>query len=337
MPNEEPVVVTSPKPFFSKKPKITALFLGCILLIISLFLLNQFGIISISKYISSPKPSQVAEKVIAEVDDEKIYPKELEDAKGLFSSLRGKNATDSAVQKEALDFVINYRLLKKEAKKRNLDVTGKVNERLTNSIGQFANQKNLESNFHTNIATYTNYLLYQTVKEAIEPSVSQWRVVDYLSIRYLWHDNPETEEKEFKKIASNKIQEYHQKIKNGFDIKEAIKQRCKDPTIDYLPYLYDDKYYHIKIYPQTFDGQVCRDQRINSKLSKDTNPDWGDGFLKEVFKYHKGELSPVIDFSKENVGMFFIVKVLDEGVGNNFSFDDFMEGLKKEARIKIYE
>lgn len=327
MPNSqvgEPIVITKPSSSFQKlinslkvnKWKVAPFVAGVILFLV--ILLNYLGI-----------PAQ--QNVVAIVNNEKIYKAELEAAKGFFSNLHSKDKNDPEIKKEALDFIIDRRLLEKDAQKRGVDISSLVDKRFNASITQYGDIKKLEETLNTDSATYRAYLTSQTIKEALEPVSTQWRILDYLSIRYLWNDNAELEEQNYKKVAQRKAEEYYQRIQAGLDIKEAIRLRCRAPEINYLPF--ED---HHKIYLNTFDGKICREQRINFKISKETNPEWGDDWLREVFKLKKG-LNPIMDFSKSGVGMFFIINVLEESQGTSFSLEDLIKNLKSESNIKIYE
>ena len=322
IPEPQPIVMVKPKTPYYRSPKFISLGLAAILLIFSLVLLNYFGII----HLTSKK------QLIAQVNGEKLYKDQLEQAKGLFATLRSKDRQDPEVAKEALDFLIEQSLLDKEAQKRAIGVSELVNSRFEASISQYGGQKQLEQTFQTDGSTYKAYLTNQAIRQALEPIATKWRVVDYLSIRYLWNEDSQPEEKEYKNTALEKAQQFYQKIQAGLDIREAIKQRCQDPKINYLPF--ED---HNQIYLKTFNGTDCREQRINFKVSKDTNPDWGDDWLKLVFQLRQGELSPVIDYSRFGVGLFFIIKVLDEGTGDAFSVSDLVNHLKEVSDVKIYE
>lgn len=304
-------VLRNPEPpLFFRKPFIIAA--AVLLFIVIILILN---------YIRSlpAKP-----KVIAEVNGEKIYLAEYEAAKGLFSA-------DPQVKKAALDFIIDRRLLTKEAESRAIDVTQTTSNRLQASIAQYGDEKNLEKGVNTDIATYQNFLTYQAIKEVLISSAIKWKVIDVFSIRYLYDDNAPPEEKKYKEVADKKIQEYYTKIKNGLDIREAIKERCKDPQINFLPYQTDTK-----VYTTSFNGTTCREQEVNLRISKDTNQLWGEQWLKQIFETtKKGEVSSIIDFTNKNVGIYFIVKVLDEG-GDIFSIDELIDNLKKSAKIKVY-
>lgn len=320
----EPVVITKPPSLLKKfinnlkvnRWKIIPLVGGVILFLV--ILLNYLGI-----------PTQ--QNVVAIVDNEKIYRAELENVKGLFSSLHSKDKNDPEIKKEALDFIIDRRLLEKEVQKRGINISSLVDKRFDASISQYGDIKNLEQTLNTDSTIYRAYLTSQAIKEVLEPVSIQWRILDYLSIRYLWNDEGKPEEQNYKKIAQRKAEEYYQKIKAGLNIKEAIKQRCRSSEINYLPFEE-----HHKIYLNTFDGKICREQRINFKVSKDTNPEWGDDWLKKVFELNKG-LNPIMDFSKPGVGLFFIINILEEGQGTSFSLEDLIKNLRSQSNIKIYE
>lgn len=321
----QPAQVSLPQSNFSnQKPRffILVTLLLAVIAIITIILLNYFGLISISRYIPQLKFLPVKVMIIAEVNGQKIYKDELENAKVLFSTLDGKDRSDPEVAKKALDFVIDTRLLAEEARKRGVDISETVEKRFQASTEMYG----------ATAQTYKNYLLNQAIKEALIPIAVQWRLVDYLSIRYIWNVNVGAEEAVFKETAFKKAQEYYNKIINGLDIREAIKQRCQDPAIDYYPF--ED---HLKVYSKTFDGKICREQRLDFYVSKENNPDW-DEWLKEVFKYHKGEVSKIIQYEKKpSLGMYFIVKILDEGQGTAFSIDELIQNLGKTANIKIYK
>lgn len=321
MPNNEPVVITKPPTFFFRHKFLIFAAIAVFLLIFSLVLLNYFDIIRLTS----------KRQLIAQVNGEKLYQDQLEQAKGLFATLRSKDGNDPDVKKEALNFIIDSRLLEKEAKKRGIDVSTTVSSRSRGSISQYGSQKNLEESLHTSSATYQNYLSYQAIQEALIYSEVRWKLIDLFSIRYLFDDNAPPEEKKYKEIVDKKIQEYYTKIKNGLDIRQAIKERCKNQEINFLPYEPDNK-----IYTVSFNGTVCREQNIDLKISKDTNPLWGDEWLKQIFeKTKKGEISPIINFTSQNVGIYFIVKVLDEG-GDVSSLDTLINNLRNSAVIKLY-
>lgn len=268
---------------------------------------------------------------VALVGGETVGRAELEKAKGLFSYL-DKKASDQIIGQRALDFVINRRLLEKEAQNRGVLDKAKetANKRYYAFLAQNTNVQTLVTAAKTDSNTLKSYFLNQAIEEELEPLVTKWRVIDYLSIRYLWHNNPEQEEINFKEIAKTKIEEYYNKIQGGLDMKQAIKQRCQDSTIDYFPFQE-----HSKISRNTFDGEICREQRINLKVSEDTNKEWGEKWLTEVFKLHKGNLSPVIKFEDPAVGMYFIIKVLDEG-GKYSSMSELVNNLRTENRVNVY-
>lgn len=320
----EPVVITKPKSLFDNKKRITlAIVALSIVTIVTIVFLSYLGLIPLSRFLTK--------QVIAEVNGEKIYSDELEDVKGLFSYLRAKDPKSPEIKTEALNFVIDRRLLDKEAKKRGLDVSEVVNKRYEASIRQYGNQQKLAETVQTNLSTYKIYLFDQAIREKLALSAVKWSTVDYLSIRYLWNSIPESEEQDFKQIASKKIQDYYQKIKSGLDIREAIKQRCLDSKINFFPFME-----HRKIYTTTFNGQTCWEQQIGITVSHNTNPEWGDDWLKEVFKLAKGEISPVITLEKPAVGIYFIVKVLDQGGDNVLSIGQLMDNLRTANSIKIY-
>ncbi|MCL5969982.1 MAG: SurA N-terminal domain-containing protein [Patescibacteria group bacterium] len=268
---------------------------------------------------------------VASVGNESISKAELEKAKGLFSSLDQK-ASNQAINQKALDFVIDRRLLQKEAEKRGVLSEAKeiANNRYNAYIAQYRPGQSSNGLSATNNDTLKNYFLNLVIKEKFESSVIKWRKVDYLSVRYLWHNNPGEEEIAFKNIAKNKIDEYYNKISNGLDIQEAIKKRCNDAVVNFLPF--GD---HIKIYNNTFDGKICREQRIEIIVNQDTNKEWGNKWLNEVFKLHKGDLSKVINFEEPATGLYFIIKVLDEG-GEYSSISDLVTNLKAKEKVNIY-
>lgn len=268
---------------------------------------------------------ETAPKDIAvQVDNELVSKMELTNSQGLFSYLLNKDKNDPTIIQTALDFIINRRLLTKEATKRNLLARA----------GQIANQRFSEKTAATlpvDLTIYKNYLLDQAIREVLIKETAQWRTVDYLSIRYLWHQNPGQEEIALKKTAGSKIQDYYTKIKNGLDIRAAIKERCQDSSINYLPF---DQ--HLRVYTDTFNGNTCREQRINSKVGKDFNPEWGDQWLTQVFKLHKGETSNILTLEEPAVGVYFVVKVLDEGGQDVPSIDSLLKNLRSVSKITIY-
>lgn len=269
------------------------------------------------------KVAEIPKDSVAKVNNEFIKKAEFEKAKGFFSYIRGKEATDSAVKKEALEFIIDRRLLQKEAEKRGIlrNAEKVANERFAST----------EKTLQTDLATYKTYLQYVAIKEALIPLATRFEVIDCLSIRYLYDDNAPPSEGQYKEIVDKKIQEYYQEIQQGLDIREAIKKRCQDPEINFLPY---DK--SNKIYTTTFNGTSCREQAVNLRVNKDTNPVWGDAWLKLVFeKTKKGQISSIITYTSKNVGMYFIIKVLDKG-GEFFSLDELVASLKSANNVRIY-
>lgn len=270
------------------------------------------------------KETEIPKDSVAKANNEFITKTELEKVKGFFSYIRGKEATDSAVREEALDFVINRRLLQKEAEKRGI----------LSSVSKVANERfaSTEKALQTDLVIYKTYLQYVAIKEALIPIATRFEVIDYLSIRYLYDDNASSSEKQYKEIVDKKIQEYYQQIQQGLDIREAIKKRCLDKEINSLPY---DK--SNKIYTTTFNGTSCREQAVNLRVSKDTNPLWGEVWLKLVFeKTKKNQLSPIITYTSKNVGMYFIIKVLDKG-GEFFSLDELVASLRSTNNVRIYQ
>lgn len=335
MPNTQPISVTPPIPTplplpnNDKRPKIALI--SVVVVIILLFftlLLNYLGLISLSSPFSF-LPTQ--NQVVIEVAEEKIYKKELDNVKALFAFFEKKKTQDPSIVKEATDFVINRRLLEKEAKKRSIDISKIVAARFTASLKQYGSEENLEKALNTNSSTYKNYLTYQALKEFFISSTIKWKIVDVFSIRYLYDDNAPVEEKNYKEVVDKKIQQYYTKIKDGLDIREAIKERCSDKEINFLPYDPNNK-----VYTTGFNGKICREQNIDLKVSKNTNSLWGEKWLQQIFETtKKGEISPIIDFTNKNIGMYFIVKVLDEG-GDSLSFDDLISALRSSTNIKFY-
>lgn len=306
--------------------------LGICFFSVVFFVLNYFNIVKLSSYISFLSFLPTQHSIVAEVNGQKIYSDELDQTKSFFSLLNTKNANDPVIKKGALDFLIETTLLEKEAKRRNIDVSSIINARYNGSISQYGSQNALEKAVKTDSATYKKYLKNQAIKDALKPLATQWKLIDYFSIRYLYDDNAPPKEKEYKDVVDKKIQEYYTKIKNGLDIREAIRQRCQDPEINFLPYDTNNK-----VYTTGFNGTTCREQIINVTINKDSNSIWGDTWLKEVFaKTKKDEISPIIDFKSKNIGMYFIVKELNEGGGIFFSMEELINSLKATSIIKIY-
>lgn len=272
--------------------------------------------------------------VVAQVGNEYISKSELNKEKNLFAKLENKQVTESAVAKKALDFAIEQKLLRKEAQKKGVltKAENTADQRFNGMFNQYGSLSSLEKNVGTDSQTYKNYLTTLAIEENLEPLEIQWKVIDYLSIRYSYDDNATPEEKQYAEIVDQKIQEYYNKIKNGMDIREAIKQRCLDPEINYLPYSPSNN-----VYTKGFNGTTCREQAVNLKVSKDTNPVWGDAWLKQIFEQtKKGQVSGIIDFKDKNIGMYFIVKVIDEG-GKYFSKQDLINNLKKTSNIQVFQ
>lgn len=270
----------------------------------------------------------------AKVNDEEISQIEVSQATQLLAYLAGKGTADSGIIKEALDYSINRRLLKKEADRQNLtNATQSVaDQRFANLVAQNSGEDSIVQTTGADIITYKNYFLDQAIREALQANVSKWALVDYLSIRYLWHNNPEEEEINFQKIAEDKINDYYLQIQEGLDIKEAIKLRCQDPSIDQLPFGN-----HLKMYSTTFDDKtICREQRVNYKVGQDANKEWGEDWLEEVYQTPVGSTSKVNKYEKPAVGIYFIVKVLDKG-GNAISLDDLIIKLRASNTIIVNE
>lgn len=268
---------------------------------------------------------------IAKVNNEEINQAEISGVAQLLIHLDEKEATDSAITKKALDYSINRRLLKKEADDQKLTSAAQsvADQRFAHLVIQSGNENTMIQKTGTDITTYKNYLLDQAIKEALQANASQWALVDYLSIRYLWHNTPEEEEINFQKIAENKINDYYLQIKEGLDIKEAIKKRCQDQSINPLPFGN-----HLKIYSTTFDKTICREQRVNYKVGQDANKEWGEDWLQQVYQIPVGATSAVIKYEKPATGLYFIIKVLDKG-GNVLSLDDLITKLRAGNTILI--
>lgn len=307
--------------------------------LIVIFVLVILVIIVLSLSKSSVLKSLIPPKIVAEVNGEKIYSPELEKANGLFATLEQKNKNDPTVREHALNFLIENRLLKKEAAKRGLlEIIETSAETLLNSsLTGHGGQQGLENNFHTDIATFKSYLLNSSLINLFKTQTTEWATIDALSIRYLFRTNPPSEDLAYKKIVDKKIQEYYSKIKNGLSVREAIKERCLDPELDYFPADRGSTSDQRPVpYSGSFDGNSCREQLLNQTVSEDTNPIWGDEWLKEVFKIPKGEVSQIITLEKSGTGLYFIVKVTDKGGGNYFSVEDLIKELKNKSQIKIY-
>ncbi|MCL4387290.1 SurA N-terminal domain-containing protein, partial [Patescibacteria group bacterium] len=151
---------------------------------------------------STGEPSTNA---VAQINGQTINKDELEKAKGLFSYLKNKNAEDQKVKDEAMNFLIERRLLENEARKRGIfDKASTIaNQRTDNLIAQYQDQKEAEKVLNIDMGTYRNYALNEAIKEGLEPIITKWRVVDYLSIRYLWHNAPELEELAFNTFSAS--------------------------------------------------------------------------------------------------------------------------------------
>lgn len=275
----------------------------------------------------------IPEDAVASVGDEFITKAQYDKALGMYSYILKKAIADPQVRQAALNFVTDSRLLLKEAEKRG--ITQQVGElaetRFAAAKAPHASLEEAEKTWQTDEVTYKSYFLYRTILQELEPLATKWRIVDYLSIRYLWHENPQEEELAFKTVAEGKINEYYNKILSGLDIEEAIRQRCLDPEIDYLPFGEN-----LPVYRETLENGVCREQRINEKVSKDTNPDWGDRFLSEVFKLQDGQLSPIIVYEEPALGMYFIIKVVEDGGGEYFSMKSLISKLRTENNVLTF-
>lgn len=306
----------------------TGIGIGLFVIVIVILLLNYFQIINLRRVSSLFSFIPQKRFVIANVNGESIFNDEVDHAIGLFTYF-GKNKKSSEIKKDAIQFVINRRLLQKYVQEQNIDVSSTVAKRYNASLFQYTNAANLERVFNTDANTYKNYLTYNALQEKLSSSIIQWRIVDYLSVHYKWDESEGTKEgEEYKKTALKKIKQYYSDLTSGVPIRTLVKQRCKDPEINYLPF--QD---HYKLYEKTFDGTVCQEQRVNFTVSKDTNPEWGNEWLEKVMRYHKGEISQIITIDKP-VGLYFLIKILDEG-GNISSFDNLLSTLKSKYNVSV--
>lgn len=295
--------------------------------------------IGVGTYLTQQKQtikSEASEEIVAQVNGDKITISEFNQTKHFFANLSNKPENDPEVGKQALKFVIEHRLLKKYvADKGILDQINQVAntrfEYITQNAAIATDQATLSlTTQDKNI--YNKYVLDQAIREQLKQSAIKWKDIHFLSIRYHFDDNDMDKEKSYKLTVERKIKEYQAMIKDEESLKEAIKKRCQDKDINYLPYEISNK-----VYTASFNGTICREQAVNLKISTSTNPMFGSNWLKKVFEStKKGEISPIIDYTDTNLGMYFIVYEIDEG-GESISLDELINTLKASNNIQIYK
>lgn len=306
-----------------------------ILLIILIFILVAG--IAIGTYLIQQKQifkSKAAEPIIAQVNGDKLTASEFNKTKAFFADLSNKPETDQSVSQQALKFEIEHKLLQKYAAEQGvLDEANQIADSRFNNIVQ-----NTAADQTTAILTsqdkdaYKEYVLDQAIREQLQQSAIEWKKVHFLSIRYHFDDNDIENEKTYKEMVDQKIKEYQSIITNEKTIKEAIKKRCQDADIDYLPYDPDNH-----IYNKTFNDKTCREQGVDLKISSTANPMFGNNWLQQVFaNTKKGEVSQIIDYTDKNLGMYFLVYEIDEG-GESSSLSELIDSLKNTNQVQIYQ
>ncbi len=273
--------------------------------------------------------------IAAQVNNQSIASTDYEKAKSLMAILKKKPENDNAVKKEALSVLIDSQLIEKDLEKDKLksEIQNLADQRYKNLSYQAkaTQDKNLGPLLKQDPKILKSYLFLQAAKERLGKEKAQWAVIDYVSIRYLWHKEPKQEEIGFKNTAAKKIKEYSDMLQGGSSIGDVIRLRCQNNELNYLPFET-----HLKAYSMGFDGKLCREQRLNFKVSKDTNPEWGDAWLKQVLSLEENKTSEILNFESGNVGFYYLVKVNKKGIGTFFSFSDYLNSLRVKNSVKIY-
>lgn len=327
--NNTPTVVTTGDP--SHKGSKIKLILLVILIVILI------AGIAIGTYLIQQKQifkSKAAEPTIAQVNSDKITASEFNKTKAFFTNLSDKPESDQSVSQQALKFEIEHSLLKKYAADQGiLDEANQIaDSRFNNIVQNHAGNQTAAALTAQDKDKYKEYVLDQAIREQIQQSAIEWKKVHFLSIRYHFDDNDTDVEKDYKETVDRKIKEYQETITDEESLKEAIKRRCEDPDINYLPYNTGTK-----VYTTSFNGTICREQAVNLTISTSTNPMFGNNWLKKVFENTKnGEISQIIDYTDKNLGMYFIVYEIDEG-GESFSMSELLNNLKTSNNIQIYQ